>query len=109
MSYDVWLECPCCGDAKEDCLDLNFTSNISPMFYNEDVNINPKEWDGWLAGEVVDELERGINALMSNPDKYKAMNPESGWGDYDTLLNHFLKPILVALYKHPHLMVRVSA
>ncbi len=29
--------------------------------------------------ELVTQLER-------DPDKYRAMNPENGWGDYDTLV-----------------------
>lgn len=52
-------------------------------------DLEGESWWRWLNGQtlasaqpffvvVVDELE-------ANPDTYRAMNPENGWGGYDTL------------------------
>lgn len=32
-------------------------------------------------------LKMAIERMKGNPDKYKAMNPPNGWGDYQSALN----------------------
>ncbi len=38
------------------------------------------------ADMIIESLEAGIKELKENPKKYKKLNPENGWGDYDGLL-----------------------
>lgn len=39
-----------------------------------------------IASDLIEYLEKGIEELKANPEKYKKLNPENGWGDYDGLL-----------------------
>lgn len=39
--------------------------------------------DGPTGAKFLHEL---IGALDSDPEKYRAMNPSNGWGDYDSLI-----------------------
>ena len=51
--------------------------------------IGPAWWDaleGASAKKGRKYLKKIIKALEADPEKYRAMNPENGWGDYDRLL-----------------------
>ena len=51
--------------------------------------IGPAWWkklSGMTGRQGAEYLSYIINALEENPDKYKAMNPDNGWGSYDGLL-----------------------
>jgi len=108
MSYDVYLLCPYCKKHDDDEHWWNYTFNISPMLYDKDVNIDIKKWDNKKAKEIISELEEGIKALKANPEKYIAMNPSNNWGDYNTLLSCFLKPMLKAFKENPNFIIEVS-
>lgn len=78
----------------------NYTYNISPMLY--DTN------DGWerimknnVSGALAGELMTGIiSRLEADPEKYRAMNPENGWGDYDSGLK-WCKHLRDLFARHP--------
>ena len=36
--------------------------------------------------DLILPLQKGVEELRNNPDKYKKLNPENGWGDYEGLL-----------------------
>ena len=42
--------------------------------------------DGMSGPEGAALLDRIIRGLEANPEKYRAMNPENGWGDYDSFV-----------------------
>ena len=51
--------------------------------------IGPAWWerlDGQPGGEGAEYLAVIVTGLESDPARYRAMNPENGWGSYDTLL-----------------------
>jgi hypothetical protein len=64
--------------------DWNYTSNCGPMWRAAGADL--AEFHGKTAGECLPVLEAGIAELRANPAKYIAMNPENGWGSYDSLL-----------------------
>jgi hypothetical protein len=46
-------------------------------------------WDllnGKTGPEGAEFLDHIIKGLEADPEKYRAMNPENGWGDYDSLV-----------------------
>ena len=47
----------------------------------------PDEHAWKFARDISEMLDEGLNILMSDPQKYKAYNPENGWGDYDGLVS----------------------
>ena len=43
---------------------------------------------GWkFARDIDDMLDEGWNILLSDPEKFRAFNPENGWGSYEGLCN----------------------
>lgn len=63
---------------------------------------------GWThARDLIEPLRDGLAALQADPDRFKAFNPENGWGDYDGLLD-FATSYLAACMKWPDAEVRVS-
>lgn len=72
--------------------DVNYTHNTSCMIYDVLGDcLEPEEswWqrldgmDGPTSAKYLDSI---IGGLKKNPEKYRAMNPDNGWGDYDGLL-----------------------
>lgn len=45
-----------------------------------------KELDGMTGPEGAAFLNRIITCLEADPERFRAMNPESGWGDYDSFV-----------------------
>jgi len=72
----------------------NYTHNTSRMIYDalETVGYRFDEptWYSHLNGKSGPEgaayLDVIIRHLEAEPAKYEAMNPENGWGSYDTLV-----------------------
>lgn len=88
MSWDVWLKCDSCNN---EIGAWNYTHNINPMIRaaadaaGVDSSIWPYEWK--LPGpEGAYWLDQVIKELEARPGAYTAMNPENGWGSYETLL-----------------------
>lgn len=53
------------------------------------VAIGPPWWerlDGCTGPEGAALLHEIVMALEKDPDRFRAMNPENGWGSYDSLL-----------------------
>lgn len=91
MSADVWIvrnPCPTCGrgDTHDNDADsLNITYNLSRM-------LREAGFVGW--SEIIDKpapaVGKHILAVLDwmelDPDRWRTMNPENGWGDYDKCL-----------------------
>lgn len=85
MSTTIGMECRTCashGGTFNDVPDLNITSNLSPMLAEAGL----KNW--WEMHErpvaecgrhMLDVLDR----MREDEDRWRAMNPPNGWGDYD--------------------------
>lgn len=62
----------------------NYTHNCNDMMrkagYDWVYHLN-----GQLVSETVPKFEAMLNELESHPKKYRAMNPENGYGNYDSL------------------------
>lgn len=63
--------------AKEVLVDVNLT------LY--DVLWRPEEHNLKFARDIVNYLDRGYRFLTAEPTRYRAFNPENGWGSYDGL------------------------
>lgn len=89
MSYDIWLEADLGGEERTRLvtLDWNYTSNVAPMWRRA-----MPETDGLTgmeemnAGEAAAVLREGIARMEADPEPYRALNPENGWGDFDSQL-----------------------
>ena len=51
----------------------------------------PDEHGLYFARDISELLDEGWNILLSDPDRFKQLNPENGWGSYDGLVNFVYK------------------
>lgn len=105
MSWDITLEERKMVDVE--VADIgNYTWNVSKM-YVEAIGHSLSYFDGKKAFESVDLLAKGFCEMRDHPDKYKAMNPENGWGNYEGALK-YLKSLLNACVENPDATINVS-
>lgn len=96
MSWDADLCCATCGSTLRE---WNYTHNTNRMI--DDASPVPAHltretwWGGRSWWDVLDRMNGAegarfladiVEALEANPDRYRAMNPANGWGDYDSLV-----------------------
>ena len=90
--------------------DANVTGNLAKMA-NEaglyDALWCPLDNGNSFAGDILPALVKGYEELKSNPDKYKKLNPDNGWGSYDGLLS-FVYEYMGACDKHPLASIWIS-
>lgn len=67
----------------------------------------PEDFDLLLAHEIADHLNVGYKMLMAEPEKYKAFNPQNGWGSYEGLVA-FVLSYRDACWENPFAEVRAS-
>lgn len=59
--------------------------------------------EAWRAAH---HLRRGIAAMEVDPDSYRTLNPENGWGDFDSQLVA-LRELLAACEQAPKAKVGI--
>lgn len=80
MSHSISVTCTTCHSTT---FDTSITSNLSPMFRAAGLDLTDSQWQGQPGIVLLPTLQRAIDNLESDPDRYREMNPENGWGDYD--------------------------
>ena len=58
------------------------------------------------AFELIEPLKKGLKILKEKPARFKKLNPENGWGNYELLIN-FVGDYLKACIKYPKSKVSV--
>jgi len=59
------------------------------------------------AGQITFPLKKGLYKLINNPDKYKLLQPSSGYGTYTGLVN-FATEVLENCIEHPKCKIEAS-
>jgi hypothetical protein len=109
MSYDVDLVTPACehcGRGGAILFEVNYTSNMRGAWNAAGIKVH--EWEGVKAASVVEQLRAGLAAIAADLPKYRAFEPDNGWGHVSTMVDNFLRPILEACEAHPNAVIRVS-
>lgn len=106
MSYDVFLSIDTGGKDPAMIFDSNYTSNVSGMWADA-LGYPLADLDGRLAANAIPDLRRAAWRMANEPDKYQAMNPPNGWGDYEGARNYLVE-ILEACMNHPKASIGVS-
>lgn len=108
MSWDVHLEANLGGahPIRVGDLDANYTYNVSPMFAAV-IGTGLNELDGITAREMVAKCSAILEAFAADPGKFRAMNPENGWGDFEGA-REFIRKIQDACADAPDATVRVG-
>jgi hypothetical protein len=83
----------------------NYTYNVSKM-YVVAIGKSISDFHGMKAIDAVDILSKGYTEMRDNPEKYKAMNPENGWGNYEGALA-YLGSLLDACVENPNSTIQV--
>lgn len=68
----------------------NITHNLGRMASEAgiyEVLWRPEEIGVERAGQLVGRLAAGLALLEQDPERFKALNPENGWGDYEGLVD----------------------
>lgn len=90
MSYDVTFYADVGGKESAPLVGgwRNYTANVSGMWFDAIGEpglgelLDPEP----VAEIILPQIEKGILNMRANPEKYRAMNPANGWGDYEGAL-----------------------
>lgn len=87
----------------------NITHNLTRMA--QDAGIyeplwRPDEIEVARAEQLIDPLDEGLKMLRADPERFKKLNPENGWGTYEGLVQ-FVEDYLEACRRHPQATVSV--
>lgn len=88
----------------------NITHNLGAMAREAGLYIalwRPDEAGYVFAADLVSPLTEGLALLKGDPERFKAFNPENGWGSYEGLVE-FTADYLAACIANPGATVRVS-
>lgn len=89
---------------------LNITHNLNKMA--EAVGLyevlwSPEEIGITIASQMIPFLEKGIEELRANPDKYKTFNPSNGFGGYEDFVD-FCKSVLRKCREYPDATIEAN-
>jgi len=90
--------------------EYNITHNLTSMANAADLYNalwRPDEQGSVYAKDIVGQLERGLKRLQKDPDGFKKMNPDNGWGSYEGLVT-FVELYLKACKEYPDAEIGVS-
>jgi len=110
--------CQTCGhrksdydaDSDEERLETNYTYNVAPMFreaFGLSVDMGIRGLNGMTGVKSEPLLSAALEAMRADPEKYEAMNPANGWGDYHGAMK-LLGKLAYWCRLHPDWTLRVS-
>ena len=91
----------------ETVFERNITHNLNKMADAADLYEALWRPEATKAIQLVPLLLSGLNNLVINPQKYKALNPPNNWGDYYDLVE-FVTHYLIACVENPDAEISVS-
>ena len=106
MSLDVWLV----AVRKVEVFDANITHNLNRMADEASIYEclwRPEEVGIEKAAGLIEPLRSGIALMESDPDRFRKLDAENGWGTYDQFLP-WLRRYLLACEENPDAEVMVS-
>ena len=116
MSYSISLKCPTCTCPDHEHYSINlggYTWNVSGMYSSAFPPLYAggqrslytlNGMSGFEAGWI---LEHIVSEMCAYPEKYRAMNPPNGWGDYTGALM-YIERILRACRERPTWILEVE-
>lgn len=106
MSLDVYLNV---GDESVYAANITHNVNVIAMAAGcYQALWRPEELGFSVAGQLIEPLKASLMTLVSDPERFEAMNPANGWGSYDDLVR-FVTAYLKACIRHPHATIDISA
>ena len=105
MSLDIYLAGP--ETVLVEKFSSNYTHNVVPMWKLAGVYDALYMSAGKRAKDILPALRAGLFNMKHNGEKYKALNPENGWGSYETAVP-WLEKFIVACEENPESIIEVS-
>lgn len=106
MSLDIYLNVV----AETEVYTANITHNLGKMAKECGIYYQlwrPEEIGVSFAGDLIKPLEQGLFLLKSQPDIFKKLEPENGWGNYESFIV-FVTKYLEACRENPEAKIVVS-
>lgn len=103
MSLDLYLReetCKHCEREGDEFGSWNYTYNVGPMWRLVFPGEGLVEIDGMTGAESLAKLDKAISAMEMDPATFAALNPENGWGSFETFLP-WLKQLRSAAAENP--------
>ena len=99
-------------DEKEtrDLFHANITHNLNKMADEAglyEALWNPESLKVKIARDLIIKLSTGLVKLKSDPERFKKLNPENGWGTYEGLVE-FVEKYLIACVKNQDAEVEID-
>lgn len=94
----------------DEVFSVNITHNLNKMAGEAGIYEamwRPDEVGHTIARHVIVPLSLGLVRLLDEPDRFRAFNPENGWGDYDGLVET-VTSYLAACVEHPDATIEIS-
>jgi hypothetical protein len=85
MSWSAWITVNH-GDGYTSTFEVvdGHTYNLTPMWRRAGVvHESTRELDRARTEDLFPRLDRALQDAHDHPDEYRALNPPSGWGDYE--------------------------
>lgn len=98
------------GDQSNPMFEQNITHNLGPMAGKADLYLplwRPEEMGITHASQLIEHLEKGLEALKASPAEFELFTPSNKWGSYEGLVK-FVAQYLEACRKYPFAVVEVS-
>ncbi len=101
MSLDLALQIDTGGpELAEVWSGWNYTHNVGPMYVVTLGTTLGKFLEGKTAEESLPKLREMVAHMEDHPEVYRPLNPENGWGSYETLLPALME-LVEAAARHP--------
>lgn len=87
MSLDLYFkskECETCGNIQQFGEGFNYTYNCSPMWQVIFPGEKFVHIDGLSGKEALAILDKALVEFDIKPERFKKLNPENGFGDFDS-------------------------
>lgn len=108
-------ECRECGNVhsrsgERELFSANITHNLNVMAQDAGIYLcvwRPDECGITKAGQLIGPLSKAVALMRDQPERFKRLDPENGWGSYATFLP-WLDSYLEACLAFPDAYVKVS-
>jgi len=108
MSLDIWLTVP--PTERTHVFDANITHNLSKMAGEAgiyDCLWRAPERGYKRAWQLIEPLQRALELMKENPERFKKFDAPNGWGTYIDFVP-WLERLLAACMVHPEAMIEIS-
>lgn len=101
MSWDVYAKIDTGGAEPATVGEAgNYTYNVSQMYYDVLGGDGLRGLHEMVCAEALPLINEACAKMVADPEKYRAMNPPNGWGDYEGALR-YLQGIGEMCAEHP--------